>query len=209
MNGNEKLNKELDALNQRMLELTEGFVEQRYHILDVSEHNLINIHTEQIRNIGIVSGVVAPFSLTLLQIESIVVNAHILLSGFSVLIVNIAISQVILHIELSKKNKDITDASVGLNFVANSRENLENGISTSSGEIKFHDLYIRNLREVDKKLGISKNNTESLMTKIRFRKYDKFIVYTFTLGCFLILLSLFFSPLAELVNTTQQKLSDW
>ena len=187
MNEREKLNDELRAIEEKVLEQTEGALEERYNILCNTEQNLLNYHSDQIRNVGIISGVVAPLSLTLLQIEDLQVNVFLLLLGFSILIANIALSQIILHRELTKRNKSVTEASVSLNFALTSRNDLRN----KSGSISF---LLDNLRKIDRELGISANNIELLMSKIRFRKYDKIVVYIFVSGCILLVLSLLIHP---------------
>ena len=172
------LKDELNNLHEQFLNLTEGGLEQRYHILNSAEQNLVHSHSEQLRNVGIISGVVAPFSLTLLQLDSVDVNVYLLLMGFGILIINIALSQILLHRELAKKNKLVTDASVKLNFASICRENLQNRDCTKKvSEIEPLSFFMQNIREVDKALGLSTHNLESLMTKMQFRKYDQLVVF--------------------------------
>lgn len=190
---------ELAELHQQFLKLTENILEQREQALSVAEKSLIDSHIDRLKNIGIVSGIVAPFSLTLLTINAVAINAPILLTGFCILIANIALSQILLHLELSKRNESITNASVNLNFARSVREDMQAAKKDWEG-MEPTSFFINSIRNIDKALGNSINNKDVLLEKIHLRKYDQIVVFIFTLACLLIISSLFYDTTREIIS---------
>lgn len=199
-----KLQDELKKLLEQASNLTSNDVEQRFQILNTAARDLIAFHTDQIRNLGIISGVVAPFSLMLLQIENINTNFHLLLLGFVILVVNIILSQFFLHRELVTKNEKITNASIKYVFAFDSKRTMEDEKQELGNRTNGLFDYSKNLREFDKLLGLTPHDTEALKEKARLKQNSRYAISIFSVGCAFIILSIIVNPILRYLAETLQ-----
>lgn len=183
-----------NSLNQFSIE-SEPILKAREHFLNTLVKDLIGMHSDYIRNIGLISGVVAPFSLTLLQIEILDVYIPVLLSGFILLIINIIVSQVFLGQELSTRNRQVGLATLEL-ISASSSKGIADSKDQSSVDRSEHTTeFFKAITEFDKLANISSYNLELMKTKERLGSYNRWITGVFGVGCGLIVLSILINPI--------------
>ena len=95
-----QLEEQLEKNLIQFLSSAEQTIQNRSQILSAAARELIELHSNQIRNLSIISGVIAPLSLTLLQIHGFDIYVPFLLAGFILLLGNIILSQLLLGKEL-------------------------------------------------------------------------------------------------------------
>lgn len=168
--------------------------------LDLQLHNLIKTYSIEIRNIAIASGVIAPLSLTLLQIETLSVFAPALVCGFVVLIANIALSHFFIYREVNAEDKRIRNVQVDLILADFSLFKLN--------EIPDNELPQRVLEAGEKNrriesalngLGYSKIANSKLELRGRYLRYHSITSLTFITGLLLIVSSLLVSHVTNFV----------
>jgi hypothetical protein len=189
-----ELEKELEGLLTQSSQFAEHAVEQRSHVLNASVGELVTMHSEQIRNLGLVSGVVAPFSLTLLQIQTIDVSTPTLLFGFLLLLTNIILSQFLLGRELNSKNRLMVKALLEYASASSNKFTLTDTKQSSLDRTNASFDLLKNIGEFDKLLGISPYSTEPMAANARLRTYTRWTVGLFSFGCSLIVFSVFLNP---------------
>jgi hypothetical protein len=194
-----ELEKELEGLLAQSSKFAEDAVEQRNHVLNASVRELVTMHSEQIRNLGLVSGVVAPFSLTLLQIQTIDVSIPTLLFGFLLLLANIILSQFLLGKELNGKNRLMVKALLEYASASTNKFTLTNTKQPSLDRTNASFDLLKNIDEFDKLLGISPYSTEPMAANARLRTYTRWTVGLFSFGCGLIVLSVFLNPFIDVL----------
>lgn len=202
-----KLKEELEGLLEQVSSSTSEGLDQKFQILNIATKDLVTFHTDQIRNLGIISGVVAPFSLMLLQAEHINTNIYFLLAGFIVLVANIIFSQFLLHKELIKRNEKITNASVKYVFAFDSKRIIDDKKQEINNRTNGLFNLSNSLREFDKLLGLTPHDTEGLHEKVRLKKNSGIAIKVFAVGCGLILLSIFVNPVFDYAIEALQRIS--
>lgn len=178
----------------------ETTIQDRSQILNATVRELIELHSNQIKNIGLISGVVAPLSLALLQAKDIDVNIIFLLLGFILLVTNIVLSQILLGQELNRKNRLMSKATLEYISASTSKLTMEDKKQQSSERTNLVYDFVKNIDEFDKLLAISPYSVEPMSTNARLRKYNRWTVAIFSFGCGLVVLSTFFNPLTQLLG---------
>ena len=194
-----QLEEQLEKNLIQFLSSAEQTIQNRSQILSVAARELIELHSNQIRNLSLISGVIAPLSLTLLQIQGFDIYVPFLLAGFILLLGNIILSQLLLGKELNRKNKLIGKSVLEFISASTNKWTIEDKTQQSSERaIKAAD-FVKNIDEFDRHLGISPLSVEPMSTNERLRKYNRWMVGIFSLGCGLVIFSIFFNPLIQVV----------
>lgn len=190
---------ELDEGLEQFSTSAEQVVQQRNQILNSTIQSLIELHSDQIKNIGLISGVVAPLSLTLLQVEALDIFVPFLLLGFILLLTNIALSQLLLGRELSQRNKLTSRATVKFVLASMNEWSIKDKKRPSTERTHSMFDFTENVREFDKLLNISPHSTEPSKTHKRLERYHQCIVWIFSVGCGLIIVSIFANPFSTYI----------
>lgn len=191
--GLAQLQKQIEANLGEFSTSAEQTIQNRSQILAATVKELIEQHSTQIRNLGLISGVVAPLSLTLLQIDQLNIFTPFLISGFILLLLNIFLSHFLLDQELGRKNT-LTSRAI-LEFVSASinKMRLDDKKQDTSTRVMPMADFLKNIDDFDKFLNISPHSVEPIHAKKRLSDYSKMVISIFGLGCGLIILSLFWN----------------
>jgi hypothetical protein len=203
-----KLQAEIDLKLKEFLQISKEDLQFRRKILDNQVKESIELYQNQIRNLGILSGVVAPFSLTLLNVETLDLNVTLLIFGFVVLLLNIILSLFFLHYFLRLIDTRIVKAELKW-FAAESDKKaiIDNNFATFERTMKVFD-YTKNIDELDDLTGISALNSNLQKDRGLLRRNARRIVFLFTLGTTSIILSVFVEPLIyHVYNLTESLLN--
>lgn len=200
----EELEEKLKGNLTQILSLTDKNLVQRNEIFTLARKELLESYSNQIRNIGLISGAVAPFSLTLMQLSNLHLESGFLLFGFIVLMLNIVLSQYWLSRELSAKDSRIISANLNLIIAESSREkaaNEENPLLDRSAEISE---FLEGIRKADHLLEIHPHSTSPIHTHANLRKCSSWTWRIFSLGCAAIAVSVIFHPVLNFVEFLYQ-----
>lgn len=201
--SNEDIEKLENELKERLKQSAEISRQQLQYIrADITKRvqDVIQIYSNSLRNLGIISGTVAPFSLTLLGVEKLNTNLPFLLLGFSFLLGNIILTQFLLNKEATKDDVHIVKAQMQVFYAEGNLEKVEDINEISNNRVLSNFDYLENIRSIEKLLGDGSHIDQNL-TKLRanLRKYNKFSLFVFTLGTFFIIFSVIFYPLTNLI----------
>lgn len=189
---------QIEALNTIIVDSAKLRLENNQIIINNKIKEAIEIYSNNIKNLGIVSGTVAPFSLSLLTISELNIYSPFLLSGFFILLVNIILSQQLLSEFSADLDKKTTRAQFK-HFLAESEINKATTTPTQSKDSPIFE-YLKEIEDSEKLLGISKYSTGHWDTIGRLRKYNKYINSLFVLGACLIMLSTVFMKVLDFFN---------
>ncbi len=169
-------------------------------IIDEKTQSIIENYSNDIRNLGIVSGTIAPFSLTLLGLNNTLdVNVYSLVSGFVLLLFNIVIAQLFIREHHEKNNKNLAKAEIKWIFAwDDSTKANDTRLEVRDRAIKQMD-YIKGMSDLNELLGLTSFNTELLSARARVRKYYKITTSVFLGGVIFIILSILLNPLLILI----------
>jgi len=202
--------KQLEAQIQNSLvqfsDSAEQTIQNRSQILNAATNELVELHSSQIRNLGLISGVVAPLSLTLLQIQALNIFIPFLLIGFVLLLANIILSQLLLAGELNRKDRSMVKAVLEYLSASTNKWVIDDKSKPSGERVLKMSEFLKNVDEFDRSLNISPHSTELMSANARFRQYTRWVVGIFSLGCALIIASTFFNPLIQLVAAFMLKI---
>lgn len=185
----EKLKQELKESLHASAASNEAQLEQSRKILDDNVKSVIEVYSIEVRNLALVSGTVAPFSLSLLVATNVDINTPMLLSGFVLLMLNIIVSQLFIK-SLSKNNdKSITRAEVHWLF-AGFHQNVVRDTSedVSKRVLKNYD-YAKEINNMNEKLGLSRFNLNIQHLRSKVRLYNSVTNILFMFGCIAIVIS--------------------
>lgn len=189
----EDLQRKVSASLREFSKITSGNLEMSRKILNDSTSNLIELYSNHIRNLGIISGVVAPFSLSLLTIDRISIDLGLLIIGFSLLLLNIVISQVVLSRQLLSKDQMLRRAESRWVMAEMSKSMIEDEkLDTAQRTMQTFE-YSRNFSELSQLLGLESLNIEPLKVKSELRTYTRYLYLLFSVGCSSIIASTFFT----------------
>ncbi len=195
---NEEIKKLEEELAQKLKEASEVSkvrLDQNRSIIDQKLKDIIDTYSNDIRNISIISGTIAPFSLSLLSVQPLDSNAYILILGFAVLLVNIILAQFFLKKHSSEHDTRIVKAEFHWLMAESEFSELESPNTESSAKtLKFFD-YIKSIGEAEKLLGISSFNIEVQNIRAKLRGYNRITNWLFSAGAFCIILSVVANPI--------------
>lgn len=152
---------------------------------------LIDSYREQIKDIAVVSGVIAPFSLMLLDVSKLNINVAVLLFGFIVLLINIVLSYIFLNYHLESENKKISSAEISWIISNSAKSIILDKSKPSSDRVTSMSEYVQETSKMDNILGASHLDINIIKKRASFIKYHKWIISLFTLGTLYIIFSTF------------------
>ena len=176
---NSQLEKSLDESKER----ADVVLRQGKRDLNASIFEAVKQYSSEIRSIIIISGVIAPFSLTILQIESINVYAPSLLFGFCLLLSNIGMAQCFIYLETRERSSHVRMAIKHLLLadmlvwkMGNKESKLEERVAANFDQLSRFD-------EVNRALGnTGEYDAELYAAHKRLGLYGKITIYTFVAG---------------------------
>jgi hypothetical protein len=189
-----KLEEELSQKLKEGTELAKVRLDQNRGVIDEKLSGIVEVYSNDIRNISIISGTIAPFSLTLLSVQQLNSNAIVLIVGFAVLLLNIILAQFFLKKHISEHDVRLIKAEFHW-LMADSefKETIDENSESSTRVLKFMD-YLKSMGEAEKLLGISAFNIEIQNVRANLRLYNKITNTLFSLGAFCIVLSVVVNP---------------
>lgn len=185
--------KESSKLHKMQLSITRDKI-------DIELKDLIHNYSNEIRNISIASGIIAPFSLTLLDIEKLDINISSILIGFILLLVNIAVSNFLMNRFVKNKDKKITRATMNWIFAEFNTKEMKDSDKDYNQRLNNNFDYMKNMDKVNKDLGFSYLNISNEKEKVELRKYNKISILLFIFGLSLIIISIFINPLINTIH---------
>ncbi len=160
-------------------------------LLDKQIQTLVDNYFNQIKDIAVVSSVVAPFSLVLLDVEKLNINTVSLLFGFFILLGNIVLSYILLDKYI--RSKDIETFRGELSWM--NITDIENKINDETKQINERVdgiyEYTKEKQTVDKALGLGYLDINLQGTRSLLRKYNMWTINLFIFGTLLIAISTF------------------
>ncbi|MCE9628598.1 MAG: hypothetical protein K8Q91_01245 [Candidatus Vogelbacteria bacterium] len=158
---------------------------------------LLAVYSNDMRNLGIVAGTVAPFSLTLLGANQFDINNLALMFGFSFLLYAIILSQFFLFRLSDAYEHRTSRAEISWVFAQFGLWQMEDVNNDSTKRINGMFDYQKRTREVEGHLGL--NNTPSphlLVLRKKLRSYNLITLLLVTSGIILILGSVVINPIS-------------
>ncbi len=192
-----KIEEELSESLKESSEIAKARLEQGRNVIDQQTRNQIENYSNDIRNISIISGTIAPFSLTLLSIERLNLNTYFLVSGFILLLLNIALAQFFIRSYSSKKDTQLVRAEFHWIMAESEMKKMtDDSIQPHERVGKGFD-YLKSISESEKFLGISTFNIEIQTVRAVLKKYYKVTNTIFSLGTAAIILSVVVNPICS------------
>lgn len=194
----QQLKEELEVVYKNMSDSGKVYLEQTRKILDNNVKDVINIYSNEIRNLALISGTIAPFSLALLGTEKLNTNIGILLLGFSLLVINIIIAQFFLKKQSKDNDKKLAHAEISWIFASADLESIEGDKELLDKDSKIPD-YIKNTDKVSNFLGLDSMNNNIQIVRSDLRKQNSIVNIIFSAGAVCIVLSVLVNPLLEFI----------
>ena len=193
--GQKELKDELNRLLSQVHENGNVFLNQTRDLIQNELEELISTYSKETRNLAIISGTIAPFSLTLLGLEKLNVNAAILLTGFSVLLLNIVLAQYFIF-TLSRKHDHKVNRALINQILA---EATLSGIGADT--VSTIPDYLKNVSELEKWLSLDKRRLDLELLQIRknIKNYYLFVIGFFTAGTGAGVLSVIINPISKFI----------
>ncbi|MFA6459312.1 MAG: hypothetical protein WCV79_02875 [Candidatus Paceibacterota bacterium] len=199
---------DLKKLEGELKKATDHFSEQARirlgltkSVIDKKIKDVIETYSNNIKNLGLISGTVAPFSLTLLTIQELNVNSIILLIGFFILLINIILSQQFLSEQTQDFDTRITKSQIKHMFAESKLQEINDPNKSPSDKFGLTVDYLKEMNEAEELLGIGEYDINALTSKNNMRKYNKIINTAFVGGSCLIMLSTVFNKIAVLISS--------
>lgn len=190
-----ELKEKLNGVVNQIHKDGEVFLDQTRGLIQNELKELVSLYSKETRNLAIISGTVAPFSLTLLGLEKLNINAAILLLGFSILLLNIVLAQYFIF-SLSKRH----DHKVNRAMV---NQILAEGTLPQIGSDTVSAIpdYLGNVDELGKWLSLNKGRLDLELTQTRkdIKIYYLFVIGFFTAGTVAIVSSVVINPISKFV----------
>lgn len=167
--------------------------------IDKRVKNIIEIYSNDIRNLSIISGTVAPFSLTLLTVEKLDSNIYLLILGFALLLLNITITQ--FFIRRLSEGQDVKSVKAQFNLMMAEFELENTGNTTKDTTERVNQMfnYQKSISEAENLLDFGKYNLGIQEVRSKLRKYNKITNLIFSLGALFIVLSVIVNPIINWV----------
>jgi hypothetical protein len=157
----------------------------------------IKTYSDNIRNLSIISATTAPFSLTLLQVDNLVINSYILITSFCILLFNLALSQIFLNMQTVKddlmsfeKEKKLLFAEFDLWSMS---DNTKSYLDRATKNFDFNQK-ISEINNLDSRYNLSIQENRS-----KLRKYNKISNILFLVGILLIVFSVIYYPMVNFI----------
>jgi hypothetical protein len=190
----EDLQKELNESLDTITKDGKSYLEQVRLQLDKEIINQIRNYSDEIKSIMLISGTVAPFSLTLLDIQNLETNKFLLLTGFSILICNILVAQFFLTKLIKNKDIKISKAELSWLFATFNLQSIDNKGENIDRTKELPD-YIKNTNDLNQYLNLSTTNIAIQNERKDINIYVKRINTLFFIGAMCIILSILYFPI--------------
>lgn len=197
----EVLEKELADNLRKSVELSRNRLDEDLLIIEKQTRDQIEIYSNDIRNISIISGTVAPFSLTLLEIEQLGADPFLLIIGFSILLLNIVASQYFVRKHSTESNTKLVKANFNWLMAEFELSDMANEDLDSNQRIQKYFDYLKSIGESEKLLGIGTFNIEIQKVRSIVKRHYKITNLIFSIGSICIVLSVILSPLVNSISS--------
>lgn len=199
----DQLNKHLDNLLDASSENMKKWFESSSQQLSTRLKELIELYSNNIKTVSLISGTVAPFSLTLLQVKLLNVNIVLIVVGFVVLVLNIVLSQILLTRELKTVDRRINRAMVNYVLALGDQQTINDKNKDHSTRVtSMADLTTR-ASELESLLMNDKNQPSITLIDDhrRLSKFMNWVIGIFAFGCGMIILSICINPILHFLAT--------
>jgi len=195
-----KLEEELAQTLKKSVEISQVRLEQDRVMLDKQTKDQIEIYSNDIRNISIISGTIAPFSLTLLGITQLNANFYLLITGFSLLLLNVVVAQYFIKKHSTDKDTKLVKAEFNWLMAEFELKDVANESLNSGQRVNKNFDYLKSIGESEKLLGVSAFNIEIQKVRAALRYHHRITNSIFSLGALCIILSVIVNPIFQGVS---------
>lgn len=185
----EEIRIRLEEGYEQMFESGEKRLQFVEDALTAEMKNMLLIYSNDMRNIGIVAGTAAPFSLTLLSIDRINVDVLSLVLGFCVLLLTVTITQFFLYVLSYSYDKRLLNAELGWLFAKGSLRSLSEKSGQPEERINHMFDYQKRVTEAERSLGVGTMDPIIIKLRARMRRYSSISFMLLLLGIILIIFS--------------------
>lgn len=193
-----KLETELKSQLDEFSKIAAKHLEQTQKVIESDTKNLIDIYSNEIKNLGIISATVAPFSLALLTTNDLDVHIPFLIIGFALLIFNIILTQSFLYFQSKDYDRRVARAQLKWFFAQGDLSEINDSTKTTSERASKNFDFYKNISESEQLLGISKYDLTSSKSRYTLRRYRSVSMIFFIVGTIYIILSVSILPLLGL-----------
>jgi len=199
----EELNSKIETGYTEISQLGEVQLANLQEAISSTTKELLSVYSNDVRNLGIVAGTVAPFSLALLGANQFDINTLALILGFSFLLCAIILSQFFLF-RLSDAHEQRTSrAEISWAFAQFGLWQMEDVKNDPEKRINGMFDYQKRSQEVERHLGL--RNTPSphlLILRKKLRSYNLITLLFVSSGVILILGSVVLNPVSDWIITS-------
>ena len=184
------LQEQIDQGLKDFLKLSETEVERISLLVSEKVEKQIKIYSNEARNISLISGVVAPLSLTLLTIEEIDLDKGLLITGFVILIFNIMLLQILNSINIKSEDKNLAKAQFNWMMADSSIFIMKNSRKDSSEKTLDMFKYHKYIEKARNHLGLNKIDIQNIKILKNLRDFNNITNIIFIAGVGFIILSI-------------------
>lgn len=211
MNGEEikKLENELKDSLKKSIEISQVRLDQDRLMIDKKTKDQIEIYSNDIRNISIISGTIAPFSLTLLGITELGANLFLLITGFSLLLLNVVVAQYFIKKYSTDRDTKLVKAEFNWLMAEFELKDVANEDLDPDQRLQKNFDYLKSIGESEKLLGVSTFNIEIQEVRSVLRRHHKITNLIFSAGAMCIVLSVIVGPVMNAAWSLVPKVLDY
>lgn len=193
----EDLNKKLEAGFEEQAQWAEERLAVAQAAIGNSIKEILSIFSNDIRNLGIVAGTVAPFSLTLLGVEKLEINILALILGFSLLLITIGLTQYFLYALSDSHDRKLRKAEVSWIFAEIGFWEMKNTNNDTAKRTNGMFDYHKRIQEAERTLGTKALDPNILILRKKLSSYNLIAFLLLITGLSLILASVILNPVSE------------
>ena len=203
----EDLNTQIEASLKESQELNRSILLNLRGRVETSVGELLLSFSSEVRNMRVLSGTVAPFSLALLAVAGLNISIPALLSGFCLLLLNIILIQLYLQFEADKQFGHTIRSEMNLGMAELDNEFLTRNSPDSVDRVSKSLALYTSINSIQRSL-TNTLNPESLKARARLKKFSRISTFLFVGGVFLIALSVIINPVCNwiILNTPVGKI---
>jgi hypothetical protein len=170
-----------------------------HSLANATRKELLNSFSNEVRNLGIVAGIVAPFSLSLLTVEGLAILPLILIAGFCVLLAVIGLSQYFAQNNLRIQHKNLIDIEMDLLSADFNREMMLNQKDPLKQAESMFD-FVRHADSADRNLTEEILNQNLIRLRSKNLSQAKILFYLLIVGLSLLAISVIAIPAITLIT---------
>lgn len=163
--------------------------------LDRHVKELVRKYLSEIRNTSIISGIIAPLSLTLLGVDRLDVSIGYLLTGFCLLISGIVLAQVLHYRYLNERDRELLTGQVDLLAAFTNQNTINNSQESVSNRVKSNFEYQENIKSFYRSVGLGEFDLNLQVRRSKLRRYLFHVHTFFVAGVVSVILSVIINPL--------------